>query len=158
MEKMHVDVDGCRLSFSVEGPQQAPALLLLNALGTTTDLWAAQAPLLSRVLRVIRCDTRGHGASGAPAGDYTLDRLGHDALAILDAAGAPRAHVCGLSLGGLEALWLARHAPERVDRVVAAKGSPAPAGWPWTRPTSPIFTKIGGRFADLGGFRGVRGL
>ncbi len=120
MEKMHVDVDGCRLSFSVEGPQQAPALLLLNALGTTTDLWAAQAPLLSRVLRVIRCDTRGHGASGAPAGDYTLDRLGHDALAILDAAGAQRAHICGVSLGGLEALWLARHAPERVDRIVAA--------------------------------------
>ena len=117
---MHVEVDGCRLSFSITGPEQAPALLLLNALGTTRDLWAAQAGPLSRVLRLIRCDTRGHGASGAPAGDYTLDRLGHDALAILDAAGALRAHVCGVSLGGLVALWLARQAPARVGRIVAA--------------------------------------
>ena len=117
---MHIDVDGCRLSFTVAGPDSASALLLLNALGTTSDLWTAQDPPFSHVLRVIRCDTRGHGGSDAPAGDYTLDRLGHDALAVLDAAGAPRAHVCGVSLGGLTALWLARHAPERVDRVVAA--------------------------------------
>ena len=117
---MQVEVDGCRLSFTVTGPQRAPALLLLNALGTTSGLWDAQvAPLASR-LRVIRCDTRGHGGSDAPAGDYTLDRLGHDALAVLDAAGARRAHVCGVSLGGLLALWLARRAPERVDRIVAA--------------------------------------
>ena len=117
---MHVDVDGCKLSFTVTGLEQAPALLLLNALGTTTDLWAAQTAPFSRVLRVVRYDTRGHGGSDAPAGDYALDRLGRDALAVLDAAGARRAHVCGVSLGGLVALWLARHAPERVDRVVAA--------------------------------------
>ena len=120
METMHVDVDGGRLSFTVAGPERAPALLLLNALGTTTDLWAAQVEPLARVLRIIRCDTRGHGGSDAPAGDYTLDRLGRDALAVLDATGAPRAHVCGVSLGGLVALWLARHAPERVDRIVPA--------------------------------------
>lgn len=117
---MRIDVDGCRLSVSIAGPRRAPALLLLNALGTTTDLWAAQLTAFSRLFRVIRCDTRGHGGSDAPADDYTLDRLGHDALAVLDAAGAPRAHVCGVSLGGLVALWLARHAPARVDRVVAA--------------------------------------
>ena len=117
---MHITVDGCRLSFSITGPEQAPALLLLNALGTTTGLWDAQVTPLSRMLRVIRCDTRGHGGSDAPPGDYTLDRLGHDALAVLDAAGVQQAHVCGVSLGGLTALWLARHAPERVDRIVAA--------------------------------------
>ena len=117
---MHITVDGCRLSFSVAGPEQAPALLLLNALGTTTGLWDAQLAPFSRAFRLIRCDTRGHGGSDAPPGDYTLDRLGHDALAILDAAAAPRAHVCGISLGGLTALWLGRYAPERTDRVVAA--------------------------------------
>jgi 3-oxoadipate enol-lactonase len=120
MRTMHIDADGCRLAFSVTGPEAAPPMLLLNALGTTSDLWAAQVEDFSHLFRVVRCDTRGHGDSDAPAGDYTLDRLGHDALAVLDAVGARRAHVCGVSLGGLVALWLARHAPQRIGRVVAA--------------------------------------
>ena len=114
------DADGCRLSWSAQGPAEAPALLLLNALGTTVDLWRPQIHRLAYAFRVVRFDARGHGASDAPPGPYTLDRLGRDALAVLDAAGAPRAHVCGVSLGGQTALWLALHAPERVAGVVAA--------------------------------------
>ncbi len=115
-----IDVDGCRLSWTAQGPPEAPALLLLDALGTTVDLWRAQIDRLAAAFRVVRFDTRGHGASDAPAGPYALDRLGRDALAVLDAAGAPRAHVCGVSLGGQTALWLAVHAPERVTGLVAA--------------------------------------
>ncbi len=115
-----VRAGGCRLSWTRQGPADAPALLLLNALGTTADLWRGQADRLAAAFQVVRFDTRGHGASDAPPGPYTLDRLGRDALAVLDAAGAPRAHVCGVSLGGQTALWLALHAPERVAGVVAA--------------------------------------
>ena len=117
---MHATVDGCRLSFSVTGAHDAPPLLLLNALGTTTGLWTEQVEPFSQAFRVIRCDTRGHGNSGAPPGNYTLDQLGHDALAVLDAAETSCAHVCGVSLGGLTALWLARYVPDRVDRIVCA--------------------------------------
>ena len=115
-----IDADGCRLSWSAEGPADAPALLLIDALGTTVDLWRPQLDRLAAAFRVIRFDTRGHGASDAPAGPYTLDRLGRDALAVLHAAGARRAHVCGVSIGGQTALWLAVHAPEHVSGVVAA--------------------------------------
>ena len=115
-----IDADGCRLSWTAQGPPDAPALLLLDALGTTVDLWQAQIDRLAAAFRVVRFDTRGHGASDAPAGPYALDRLGQDALAVLDAAGARRAHICGASLGGQTALWLAVHAPERVAGVVAA--------------------------------------
>ena len=115
-----IDADGCRLSWAAQGPADAPALLLLNALGTTADLWQAQIAPFAAAFRVIRFDTRGHGRSDAPAGPYALDRLGRDALAVLDAAGAGRAHVCGVSLGGQIALWLAVYAPERVNGVVAA--------------------------------------
>ena len=115
-----VRADGCRLSWTRQGPADAPALLLLNALGTTVDLWRAQVPPLAAAFQVVRFDTRGHGASDAPPGPYTLDRLGRDALAVLAAAGASRAHVCGVSLGGQTALWLALHAPDRVAGVVAA--------------------------------------
>ena len=114
------DVDGCRLSWRIEGPADAPTLLLLDALGTTVDLWEPQIDRFAATFRVVRFDTRGHGASDAPAGVYALERLGRDAVAVLDAARVSRAHVCGVSLGGQTALWLAVHAPERVNGVVAA--------------------------------------
>jgi 3-oxoadipate enol-lactonase len=115
-----VDAGGCRLWYSVEGREGGPALLLSNSLGTNADLWAPQLPELSSVFRIVRYDTRGHGRSQAPPGPYTLDRLGQDALAVLDAAGVERAHVCGISLGGLTAMWLALRAPQRVGRIVLA--------------------------------------
>lgn len=116
----HVLRDGCRLSYSVDGNPDTPVLLLSNSLGTTRALWAPQADALASRFRLIRYDTRGHGASDAPRGPYTLDMLGFDALAILDAAAAPRAHVCGLSLGGLTAMWLGVHAAGRVASLVLA--------------------------------------
>lgn len=106
--------DGVSLSYDITGRDNAPPLLLSHALGTTRDLWRPQMDALTNAFRVVRYDARGHGRSGVPAGEYTIDRLGRDALAVLDAAGIDRAHVCGLSLGGLTALWLGSHAPERV--------------------------------------------
>jgi 3-oxoadipate enol-lactonase len=104
----------------MEGPRDAPALLLSNALGTTAAFWEDQVPAFAHSFRVVRYDTRGHGRSDAPTGDYTIDQLGRDALAILDAAGAARACVCGLSLGGLTAMWLAVHAGSRISKIVVA--------------------------------------
>jgi 3-oxoadipate enol-lactonase len=114
----NVDAGGCRLSYTVDGPADAPALLMVNSLGTTGDMWAAQLPELVKRRRVIRYDARGHGRSDVPTGDYTLDRLGRDALAVLDAAGAVRADICGISLGGMTAMWLGINAPERVGRLI----------------------------------------
>jgi 3-oxoadipate enol-lactonase len=123
-----VVVDGCRLWYEVSGSRDAPPLLLSHCLGASADLWASQLDAFNKHFRVIRYDTRGHGRSAAPAGPYTLDRLGRDALAVLDAAlrlpsgqaGLTRAHVCGISIGGMTALWLAINASDRVDRIVAA--------------------------------------
>ena len=124
---LHVLRDGCRLSYGLDGNPRAPALMFSNSLGTTHELWAPQVARLSSAFRVIRYDTRGHGGSDAPKGTYTLEMLGLDALAILDAAGAPRAHVCGLSLGGLTAMWLGVHAPDRVESLILASTA-APIG------------------------------
>jgi 3-oxoadipate enol-lactonase len=116
----HVLRDGCRLIYRVDGNPHAPALMFSNSLGTTHELWSAQVAGLASAFRVILYDTRGHGGSDAPKGPYTLEMLGLDALAILDAAGAPRAHVCGLSLGGLTAMWLGVHAPDRLESLILA--------------------------------------
>jgi 3-oxoadipate enol-lactonase len=63
---------------------------------------------------------RGHGASAAPAGDYTVERLGRDVLSIMDGQGIARAALAGISIGGIVSLWVATHAPERVERLVLA--------------------------------------
>jgi 3-oxoadipate enol-lactonase len=115
-----VDHAGCRLRYEVDGNRDGPALLFSNSLGTTVQLWEPQLPALSPYFRIIRYDTRGHGVSDAPAGPYTLDTLGADAIAVLDAVAVDRAHVCGLSLGGLTAMWLAVHQPGRVQSNVLA--------------------------------------
>ena len=115
-----VAVKGGRIAYLVDGPAEAPVLLLSNSLGTTLDSWTTQVAPLSKSFRVVRYDTRGHGRSVVSPAPYSLDLLGRDALAVLDAVGARRAHVCGLSLGGLTGLWLAVHARERIDRLVLA--------------------------------------
>lgn len=113
----HGDV---RLNYAVDGPDDAPALLISNSLGTTFGMWATQMATLTARFRVVRYDTRGHGASSVPEGPYTIDQLGQDALAILDHLGIERAHFIGLSMGGLTGVWLASYAPQRMLRVVLA--------------------------------------
>ena len=115
-----VAIDGGTLAYSVDGPHDKPPLLLSNALGTAMPFWDRQVAAFARDFRVIRYDQRGHGRSSAPAGEYTLAALCQDALDVLDAAGVARADICGLSLGGLTAMWLAVHARERIGRLVLA--------------------------------------
>ena len=115
-----VDTSGARISYEVDGPADAPGLLLVNSIGTTRHLWTRQVPAFSSAYRVIRYDARGHGGSSVPPGDYTLEQLAQDALAVLDAAAADTAHVCGISLGGLTAMWLGVHASPRVKSLVLA--------------------------------------
>ena len=114
------DSNGAKISYTVEGPQDCPVLLFINSIGTTRDLWLPQLPALVGTYRVIRYDARGHGSSSVPPGDYSVEQLGRDALAILDAEGARQAHVCGISLGGLTAMWLGVNAPDRVASLVLA--------------------------------------
>ncbi|PSK98871.1 3-oxoadipate enol-lactonase [Murinocardiopsis flavida] len=102
---------------TVDGPPDAPVLLLSGSLGSTAAMWEPQATALRDTFRVVRYDTRGHGRSPVPPGPYTVADLGRDALALLDRLGVRRAHIAGLSLGGMTALWLAANAPERVDRL-----------------------------------------
>ncbi|MGI9024736.1 MAG: 3-oxoadipate enol-lactonase [Burkholderiaceae bacterium] len=112
--------DGVTINYRVDGVEGAPPLLISNSLGTDLEMWAPQVGVLAENFRVIRYDTRGHGASSVPTGPYTIDQLGRDSLAVLDAVQVGRAHFIGLSMGGLTGLWLALNAPNRIDRMVLA--------------------------------------
>jgi 3-oxoadipate enol-lactonase len=103
-----------------EGPPDAPALILAHAIGTSLLMWEPQARALSGEVRVVRYDQRGHGRSPVPAGPYTIADLGGDLLALMDRQAIERAAICGQSLGAMTALWVAAHAPERVERIVAS--------------------------------------
>jgi 3-oxoadipate enol-lactonase len=106
------------VAHTLDGPEGAPTVVLSNSLGSTPAMWDPQLPALLERLRVVRYDHRGHGASPVPAGPYELDDLGADVLALLDRLGLERVHWCGLSLGGMVGMWMAIHAPERIDRLV----------------------------------------
>lgn len=115
--------DGCRLAYRFDGPEDAPVLLLSNSLGTRMEMWAPQVEAFCARFRLLRYDARGHGASDAPAGAYGLDRLGRDAVELLDALELERVAFCGLSLGGMVGQWLGVRAPDRLERLVLANTS-----------------------------------
>jgi 3-oxoadipate enol-lactonase len=99
----------------------APALLLLNSLGTSLEMWDPQLAALSEHFELIRFDKRGHGKSTTGSRpELTMDQLARDALAVLDACGVARAHLCGLSIGGMTAMNVAAYWPDRVLKVVVA--------------------------------------
>lgn len=115
--------DDVRLFWRLEGAAERPVLLLLNALGADLSLWDRVAPRLLLHFRLLRMDARGQGASDVPAGDYRLQDLATDALAVMDAAAIRQATVCGIGFGGCIALTLALRAPARIAAIVCACGT-----------------------------------
>ena len=102
----------------IEGPKDAPVLVLSNSLGTTLDVWRDQVATLRERFRLLRYDHRGHGGSPIPPGPYTIEDLGRDVIALLNRLGVGRFSFCGLSVGGMVGMWLASEAPERIERLV----------------------------------------
>jgi 3-oxoadipate enol-lactonase len=115
-----IDIQRQRLNCRIDGPADAPVLVLSNSLGADLAMWEPQMPALSAHFRVLRYDQRGHGASEVTPGPYTLQALARDVLNVLDALKIKRAHFCGLSMGGATGMWLAANAGERIDRLVLA--------------------------------------
>jgi 3-oxoadipate enol-lactonase len=109
-----------RLACRVDGPDDAPVLVLSPSLGTTTSLWESQVDALAGDYRVVRHDHPGHGTSPAPDGRVTVDAIGVGVLALLDELGIERASFCGISLGGMVGMWLGANAPARIERLVLA--------------------------------------
>jgi 3-oxoadipate enol-lactonase len=105
------------LHYTLHGPPDAPVVVLGSSLGTNGGMWQPQMEALTGSFRVLRYDHRGHGGSPVPPGPYSLADLGGDLLTLLDILGLERVRLGGLSLGGMVAMWVAAHAPERVDSL-----------------------------------------
>lgn len=109
-----------RTAWAEDGPADAPPLVLLHSLGSDRSMWQPQVDALRSTHRVVRVETRGHGAAPSPPGPYTLDDLGGDVLDVADALGLDTFHLAGVSLGGLVALWVAVHHGGRLRSLTAA--------------------------------------
>ena len=120
---------GVEIAYQVEGPADAPWLILSNSLATDRRLWEPQMDVLRATRRVLRYDTRGHGKSGAGPVPCEFDQLTGDVLALCAELGIERADIMGISLGGMTGIALAMRAPELVGRLVccdARADAPAP--------------------------------
>ena len=96
---------------------QGPSVVLIHALACDLTLWDPQAEALAAHHDVVRYDVRGHGLSPLPAGGLSFDALADDLAKLLDSLGIARAHVVGLSMGGVIARLFALRHPQRVARL-----------------------------------------
>lgn len=108
------------IDYRLDGPKEAPMLVLANSLGTTWDMWQPQMAALTRDFNVLRYNPRGHGSTPLPSCELNLEILGRDVIALLDHLDVENASFCGISMGGLTGLWLARHYPARFRKMVVA--------------------------------------
>jgi 3-oxoadipate enol-lactonase len=114
------DLNKVRLHYEVSGPATAEVLVLAHSLGANLHMWDKIVPALERKFRVLRYDSRGHGLSSVPPAPYTLAELAGDVAELLSYLDLERVHLCGLSLGGMVAMWLGIHEPERIGRLILA--------------------------------------
>jgi 3-oxoadipate enol-lactonase len=117
--------DGAAIHYEIDRDDGRPVLLFSNSLGTHLGMWDDQLEAARRNFRVLRYDSRGHGRSAAPEGPYDIERLGRDAVELLDEVGVDRAYFCGLSKGGMVGMWLGVNAPDRIERMAIASTAPA---------------------------------
>lgn len=107
-----------QINYQTFGDAAKPALVFSNSLGTNFKMWQPQIDFFQQDFFVICYDTRGHGASSAPQGPYSIDQLGQDVVNLLDHLNIEKAAFCGISMGGLTGQWLAINRPERFNQVV----------------------------------------
>lgn len=109
--------DGANIHYTFEGDPSKPVLMFSNSLGTNHSMWDYQVSTFSKSYQILRYDTRGHGQSDCPEAPYSLNRLGEDAVELIDSLNLESVNFCGLSLGGMTGMWLGIHASNRLQSL-----------------------------------------
>jgi len=122
-----ISVDGIEIAYVIEGNPAAPWVVLSHSLACNLSMWAPQMAALSAHFHLLRFDTRGHGASAAPVGYYTVEGLARDTAGLLDSLRIRRCHFVGLSMGGMIAQALALERPDLVASLVLCDTT---SSWP----------------------------
>jgi 3-oxoadipate enol-lactonase len=115
-----VQTANLRTYYRLDGDGGKPVVMFAHSLGVDHAQWDPQVPDLLPHFQVLRYDIRGHGSSGVTPGDYTMELLARDALALADALDVRRFAFCGLSLGGMIGQWLGANAADRITHLALA--------------------------------------
>lgn len=115
---MQINANGIRMNYELSGKKGAPVVVLSHSLSCNLLMWNPQIDALNPYFQVLRYDTRGHGATDAPSGSYTLELLAEDVIGLLDALGLDRVHFVGLSMGGMIGQCLVLNHPHRLKSLV----------------------------------------
>ena len=121
-----IENQGAKIYWDEQG--QGPPILLIMGLGYASAMWYRTRPALSQHFRTIAFDNRGVGLSDVPPGPYSIPTMASDAAAVLDAAGVARAHVFGVSMGGMIAQEFPLQYPARTRSLIlgcTASGGPS---------------------------------
>src|SRR5438552_1520711 len=98
---MKAAINGIDINYELHGKEGAPWLVLSHSLACTVRMWDPQLAAFQDRYRILAYDMRGHGASSAPKGAYTLEQLADDVLALMKHLKIARASFIGLSIGGM---------------------------------------------------------
>lgn len=115
---MFIRVNELDIHVLVDGPPGAAPLVLLHSLGTNAHVWDPQAEVLARSFRVIRPDMRGHGLTTCTPGPYSIAMLAADLAGLLAAMGVGRAHIGGISIGGMVAQAFVARYQEAAESLI----------------------------------------
>jgi len=121
---MKIEANGIEMNYELSGREGGQVVVLSHSLGASLAMWDPQMEILESDFRVLRYDLRGHGNTEAPAGAYTLEQLGDDAIGLLDALGIDVIHWVGLSIGGMIGQSLALNYPDRLQCVALCDTAP----------------------------------
>ena len=114
---MLIKANGIQVNYELSGKKDGPFVILSHSLGSSLLMWNPQRKVLESHFQILRYDSRGHGKSEAPPGAYTLELLGEDAVALLDALGIDQVHWVGLSMGGMIGQSIALNYPKRLQSL-----------------------------------------
>jgi len=115
---MRIKANDIQINYELSGKKGAPVVVLSHSLACNLLMWNPQIDALNPYFQVLRYDTRGHGATDAPSGSYTLELLAEDVVGLLDAVGLDRVHFVGLSMGGMIGQCLVLNHPHRLKSLV----------------------------------------
>ena len=128
----YISANGIKMAYRFDGPEDAPVLVLSNSLMSTHRMWDPQMTAFSANYRVLRYDTRGHGATETTDSAYSIGMLARDAEALIETLGVGPVHFLGLSMGGMIAQRIAVNRPDLVRSVMlcdTASEMPTPDMW-----------------------------
>jgi 3-oxoadipate enol-lactonase len=141
---MRIEANGIQTNYELSGKKRAPVVVLSHSLSSNLLMWNPQMDALTPCFQVLRYDTRGHGATEAPSGPYTLGLLAEDLIGLLDALDMDRVHFVGLSMGGMIGQCLGLNHPHRLKSLVlcdTASIIPAEAQPVWQERLDKVRTK-----------------